>query len=45
MDDSALWFILSILQKQLFDLNQGPWTTGQVAIREQGRMADDFRDR
>lgn len=43
MDDSALWFILLILQKQLFDSNQGLWTTGQVAIREQGRVADDFR--
>lgn len=45
MDGSALWFILLILQKQLFDLNQGLWTRDQVAMREQGRMADDFRDR
>lgn len=45
MDDLALWFILSILQKQLFDVKQGPWTTAQVAIGEQGREADGFRDR
>lgn len=43
MDERALWFIRLILQSQLFELNQGPWTRGQVAVGEQGRMADNFR--